>query len=174
MEIKEMIRKYNIRLHEDGQHLKADLKRVKEDAALLKENKAAIMAYLKKEAERKEIEKAAEEAKREATYKKLEAQLPERKIENTPDEEKFQKAMAKVMDRHYSDPEDSGLQMAVEAHNEKAYREAQKYCNHEFHEMIERTYTADVRYKVIRTIECEKCGLIIVDSAEEPISEEWR
>ena len=174
MEIKEMVREFNIRLHEDGQHLKADMKKVGNNVALLKENKQAIMVYLKKEEARKEAEKAAEEAEREAAYMELEKKLPERKIENTPDEDKFGIAMSKVMDKHYSDPEDSGLEMAVEANNEKAYKQAQEFCSHELHTEISRTYTADARYKVVRTISCPKCGLVVVDSVEEPVSEEWR
>jgi len=177
MELKEFIKKYQIAVCQDGKDrkirivftdlvLRADssIARCPSDIEYLKSHKAEIIQYLDSERDRVIAE---EEAKNRAKYAKLIAQLPERKIENTPDEEKFREIISRISHHHFTGEEEDGLNLSLRTSNNEVYREAGKYCNHDLKTEYQYTYTQDGRKKLIRTISCAKCQLYIRDIVEE-------
>ena len=171
MELKEFVKKYQIAACQDGR-LRADssIARCPSDIEYLKNHKAEIIQYLNSERDRVIAE---EEAKNRAKYAKLIAQLPERKIENTPDEKKFNEIISRVSHHHFTGEEEDGLNLALRASNNEIYREAGKYCNHDLKTEYQYTYTQDGRLKLVRTISCAKCQLYIRDIVEEHREYNW-
>jgi hypothetical protein len=140
--------------------------------AEVKAKKAEILDYFEAK-KRATIERGKIEAeKRIAEYAELEAQLPVRTFENTPDSEKFAE-LKKTLLKSYSGAESDGLNMAVSSANGKIRKEMGKYCHHEIEVSFHRTYTSDSRKKIVRTISCKHCGMYITDSAEEKSEYNW-
>jgi len=126
------------------------------------------------EIEKRKIEK---EKKVQAEYDTLKSKLPPiPNFHNTPNEKKFKKIMSKISNQYFSGKEDDGLNLAISSENERIRSEARKYCNHNIEITYHNTFTADARKKIERIIECKKCGLYILDTAEEPVSDSaiWR
>ena len=104
-------------------------------------------------------------------YKKLIAGLP--KI--TPpkggsDDVKAQELLQKANDLPiYAGAEDDGLNESVESEKRQIRKEARRYCAHVWKTTVKRDMTADARCRVVRMIECEKCGMAHRDVAEESI-----
>ena len=174
MELKEFVKKYQIDACQDGKDRKiradSSIARCPSDIEYLKSHKAEIIQYLDSERDRGIAE---EEAKNRAKYAELIAQLPERKIENTPDENKFNEIISRVSHHHFTGEEEDGLNLALRASNNEIYREAGKYCNHDLNTEYQYTYTQDGRKKLIRTISCAKCQLYIRDIVEEHREYNW-
>lgn len=173
--LEKIVKKYNIQTVNDGKNLRVDstIANNPNDIEFVKSHKQEIIQYLADEFEKA---LAAEEEKNRKEYAHLIAKLPERKIENTPDEEKFQELISQINYNRFSGSEDDGLNTAISAGNSRIRAEAGKYCSHELKEEYEYTYTADARKKVICTITCDKCGLYIRNEASDPVLEDavWR
>jgi len=177
-EIIEIIRKSQMFVTGNGTQLRTDHsgKLTAADIELINANKPEIIAYLQAE----EIEKQKREAaEREERYAPLIAQLPERKVENTPDAEKFSQLMERAKAVRFfdtRDEENEGLNLRAAATRSQIETEAQKYCAHNLETRMELTYTQDARLKVVRHLECRKCGLHLKDKVEEDVRQEaiWR
>lgn len=168
-EIEDMIDRYNLRLSADEEKVVIGGDVNEEQFEKMKKVKSEILKALKKKKE--EAEK-----KRKKEYEHLFKQLPDRKIKSENNDEKAQEILAKRNFNFFRGPESDGLNLNISAENSRLEKEAQKYCEHELEEEIDRTYTADARKKIKRRIYCEKCGLEIVDEVSDPVSDEaiWR
>ena len=169
--IKELVEKYDIRDLKDGRiQVDSSIARNQADVNFVKSNKPAIIQYLRDEAQ-KRLEQ--EEKENREKYAELFAQLPERKIENTPDEQKFTEIMSRKEYRNYDGPEDEGLRIAQNASNNRIAHEAMQYCNHELETKYRYDMTQDARLKLVREISCKRCGLYIRDIVEEHREYNW-
>jgi len=172
--IVEMVKKYQIATFQDGRERRirvdSSVARTPADVEYVKSHKSEIIQYLDSERDRRIAE---EEAENREKYAELIVRLPERKIENTPDEVKFREALSHISQHHFSGKEDDGLNLALRASNGEAYREAGKYCNHKLETEYDYTYTQDARLKLVRTISCKKCQLYIRDIVEEHSEYNW-
>lgn len=104
-------------------------------------------------------------------YTTLIAELPQRKIDNIPNQNKFNEILKNIDNTYFPGPESDGLNLSISAHNSRIRAEAMKYCNHEIVTKMNYTYTADARLLIIRTMSCSKCGLKIIDEKSEPVKE---
>ena len=108
-----------------------------------------IQEWVEEENERKRMEEIEE-------YSHLEKQLPPIPVfSSSGDDERAQKLLREAEEiRYYSGPESDGLNLSVSARKRELREEARKHCVHEIEIEINRTYTADARREIIRTVEC--------------------
>ena len=107
----------------------------------------------------------------EAEYRELLEKLPQ----ITPpvggsDDEKAQELLHEADKiRYYDGDEDGGLNESIDAEKRALRKEAKKYCLHEWKTTMKKEMTQDVRLRVVRMIECVKCGMAHRDVVEEEV-----
>jgi len=170
--LKKIIKKYQLKLYRDTQ-LIAGVKNIsQEDMIYITKYKDKIRDVIIKENKKQEKIKKREKEKK---YAHLKTQLPPlRKYNTKNNDKKAQEFLDKANKISYysDDDEDDGLNLAVSSNKEKIRKEARKYCNHDFDISYYKTYTADARKLLERTVECKKCGLYYKDKVSDPLSEE--